>query len=160
MAQSKKKHADYMRRRRADQKALKIDEVSPPASSTSEDSSPLESDVTSASGKSLPSPNPAAVPFLDPYMQEVRQKAIDKEKAVETAMRTESYFEKRGWCLWRCSKLNNEVLVIVKDEKVTGYPPNLPVFTDAELKEFNQKDIPLSTYRLIIDAKKADLVNA
>jgi len=49
--------------------------------------------------------------------------------------------EEKGWCMWRYPTLDNMVWIILRDERVSGYPPNFHTLTcnperslDIELK--------------------------
>jgi len=71
-------------------------------------------------------PAPAAVAVKPP---------TEPRPAEEVAAETHRLLEDPGWCLWRCSTLDNEVIVVVRDELVTGYPAGFPVYTSQELVE-------------------------
>ena len=58
----------------------------------------------------------------------------------------------RGWCLWKCGLLEGEVIVVVIDETVTGFPAGYPVYTSQELLELSGMDDPV--VKLIHVAKK------
>ena len=68
--------------------------------------------------------------------------------------RTRILLDQFGWCLWKCTKLNDEIICIIRDDSVRGYPEKYPVFTDQELRQLNQNETPLETWLLIIEAKK------
>lgn len=55
-------------------------------------------------------------------------------QAEEVARRTREFLATRGWCLWKCSVLNGDIIVVVRDVTVAGYP-EFPVYTVAELEE-------------------------
>jgi len=65
---------------------------------------------------------------------------------------TQRLLESPGWCLWRCSALTNDVVVIVRDELVTGYPIGYPVYMVQELIEFTE--IGEGMIRMAHEAKK------
>jgi len=71
-------------------------------------------------------PAPAAVALKPP---------AEPQSPEEVAAETHRQLEDPGWCLWRCSTLDDEVIVVVRDELVTGYPPGFPVYTAQELFE-------------------------
>jgi len=76
--------------------------------------------------------------------------------AQEVARRTEEMLESRGWCLWRCSALGGEVIVVAIDGDVPGIPQGKVIYTEAELKELfgGGKPVSPATLRLIHEAKK------
>jgi len=71
-------------------------------------------------------PAPAAVALKPP---------AEPLPPVEVAAETHRLLEDPGWCLWRCSTLDDEVIIVVRDELVTGYPTGFPVYTAQELVE-------------------------
>jgi hypothetical protein len=53
--------------------------------------------------------------------------------------------ESQGWCVWRYPELENETFVILRDDKVQGYPRNLPTLTlnpDRTIEEELALNIP------------------
>ncbi len=60
----------------------------------------------------------------------------------------------QGWCLWQCSKLDNEIIAVVRDESVKDVPNGYPVYTKAELEEVARANTSPKTIRLIHEAKK------
>ena len=117
--------------------------------------------------KQPPKP-PAPPPVQASYFDQRNQKAVvddpelrakidqsqDYQKAKEVADWTKHYFLTRGWVLWKCTKLNNEIIVVVRDYKVTGYPKGYPVFSDDEIRQLNQDGATPETWELVIEAKK------
>jgi hypothetical protein len=82
-------------------------------------------------------------------------KAPKPELAAElVALRTRKLLDSRGWCLWKCSVFGGEVIVIIRDERVEGYPKGHPVYTEAELERLMQGDVKDSTLHLVHEAKK------
>jgi len=75
-------------------------------------------------------------------------------KSYETARRTRELLNSRGWCLWRCSVLNNDVIAVVRDELVEGVPQGYPVYTECELALIGGDDVRETTIKLIHEAKK------
>lgn len=73
----------------------------------------------------------------------------------EEAAKTRLQLEDKGWCPWRCSVLNDEVIIVVRDELVTGYPPDYPTYTTQELIELTRDGVGVETIRLAHEAKKA-----
>ena len=71
---------------------------------------------------------------------------------LELVAQTQKLLHRRGWDLWKCRNLNNDIVVIALNDKIQGYPPNLPVYTEAELREI--AGVNLKTRRLIHESKK------
>jgi hypothetical protein len=65
---------------------------------------------------------------------------------------TKRLLESQGWCLWRCSTLGDAVIVVVRDELMTGYPAGYPVYLAQELDELGGAGA--DTMRRIHEAKK------
>lgn len=72
----------------------------------------------------------------------------------ETVQRTEELLNSQGWCLWKCSALDSEVIAVVRDELIEGVPQGMPVYTELELEELCEGDISEATLQLIHEAKK------
>lgn len=66
--------------------------------------------------------------------------------------------DRRGWTMWRCTKLNNDVIVIVKDSKVLTYPLGYPVYTISEIEQ--SAGMSPGTVKLIHAAKVAGVQDA
>ena len=79
----------------------------------------------------------------------------EPQPAEEVAAETQRLLEDPGWCLWRCSALGGEVIVVVRDELVTGYPAGYPVYTDQELIELAREGVGVEAIRLAHEAKKS-----
>lgn len=75
-------------------------------------------------------------------------------QAEEVALHTRELFIIQGWCLWKCSALGGEVIVVARDESVKGIPGGYPVYTEAELEELCQNDVSEATLHLVHEAKK------
>jgi len=74
------------------------------------------------------------------------------EQAQEVAKQTSELLNTPGWCLWKCRALNDEVIVVTRDELVSGIPGGYPVYTEQELEYLLEADD--STLRLVHEAKK------
>lgn len=85
-------------------------------------------------------------------IHEVDNTALTKAK--QKACRTKVLLSTRGWCLWKCSTLNNEIIVLLRDELVTEYPEEYPAYTDFELRELCNGGITEETLRIVHKAKK------
>ena len=77
------------------------------------------------------------------------------EDPQDIADETRKRLRAKGWLVWTCTKLDNDRIVIVRDETVGGYPQGLPVYTEAELKQFDE--LTLGTIRRIHAIKKLEL---
>ncbi|MCL0058736.1 hypothetical protein M1O47_03545 [Dehalococcoidia bacterium] len=73
-------------------------------------------------------------------------------QAQDVAERTRDLLATRGWCLWECSALNGDVIVVTKDELIDGYPRGYPVYTRAELELLSNTNV--STKLLVHEAKR------
>jgi DNA repair ATPase RecN len=84
--------------------------------------------------------------------------ALDEDsplsKAQEVARCTREHLASRGWCLWRCRALGDEVIVVVRDENVKGMPQGYAVYTEEELEKLFSGGVSDSTLRLVHAAKK------
>lgn len=76
------------------------------------------------------------------------------QTAAEVADRTAELLETRGWALWKCANLNNDIVVIVRDESVKDFPLGYPVYFDAELKAMADSNMSIERHKFIHEAKK------
>ena len=74
--------------------------------------------------------------------------------AEETARRTREFLVMQGWCLWKCSTLGGDIIVVERKENVEGVPDGYPVYTEVELEELCREDVSEGTIRLVHEAKK------
>jgi hypothetical protein len=82
--------------------------------------------------------------------KEVRQ----LRPAEEVAMLTRRLLGYQGWCRWQCEMLGGEIIIVVKNEMVRGYPEGLPVYTEREIVDL--VDMGEDSVLLIHEAKKMD----
>jgi len=82
------------------------------------------------------------------------QKEDEPQLAEVVAECTRELLATKGWCLWKCSVLGDEVIAVVRDELVNGIPDGYPVYTNAELEELCQDNVSDSTLRLVHEVKK------
>lgn len=68
------------------------------------------------------------------------------------AERTYEQLATRGWCLWKCDVLGDDIIVVVRDELVQDIPEGYPVYTSQEL--FDLLDLDDAMVRMIHEAKK------
>jgi hypothetical protein len=88
-----------------------------------------------------------------PWEKELARLEEELRQAQEAAARTRELLETRGWCLWRCRALDDEVIVVLRDELVGGFPAGYPMYLEQELECLLEVDD--STLKLIHEAKKA-----
>jgi len=76
----------------------------------------------------------------------------------EVIRKTLDSIEKKGWVMWKCAKLNNDLIVIVGEKNVKGYPSGYPIYT---LKEIEMTaGMSPGTIKLIHAAKVAGMQDA
>lgn len=121
---------EQMRRRRAQAKtATKADCTSQSAVGTLSTPASIEPQAS-------PTPTPAPATQIDKMSQSVP--AVPKtpeEIAQEVGQRTKEILATKGWCLWKASLLDNDTIVVIRDESVTDYPKGYPIYTDDEMRE-------------------------
>jgi hypothetical protein len=86
------------------------------------------------------------------WEKELARLEEELRRAQEAAARTRELLETRGWCLWRCRGLDDEVIVVLRDELVGGFPAGYPVYLEQELECLLEVDD--SALKLIHEAKK------
>lgn len=86
------------------------------------------------------------------WEREVTKLEKKLKQAQEVAAQTRKLLETRGWCLWRCRALDDEVMVVLRDELVTSFPSGYPTYLEQELDDL--LGVNDSTLRLIHEAKK------
>ena len=85
---------------------------------------------------------------------EADMEATALAQAEEVCQRSRGLLITQGWCLWRCTVLRGEVIVVARDGEVTGMPSGIPVYSGDELQELCQDDVSDATLRLVHEAKK------
>lgn len=80
----------------------------------------------------------------------------EKYDPEEVASKTDELLDRYGWCMWECSELGREAVIITRGAGVRGYPGGYPVYTEAEIIELSKVDI--SMIRLVHEAKVAGAV--
>jgi hypothetical protein len=86
------------------------------------------------------------------WEKELARLEEELRQAQEAAARTRELLETRGWCLWRCHALDGEVIVVLRDELVSGFPAGYPTYLEQELGCLIEADD--SALKLIHEAKK------
>ena len=95
-----------------------------------------------------------------PGQEEPTAVVVAKEPTAElqpveaVAVETQKLLADPGWCLWRCSALSGEVIVVARDELVPGYPAGYPVYTDQELIELAREGVGVEVIRMAHEVKK------
>ncbi len=87
----------------------------------------------------------------DSWEEELAGLEEELRRAQEKAS-TSELLATRGWCLWRCRALGDEVVVVLRDELVGGFPAGYPTYLEQELEYLLEVDD--STLKLIHEAKK------
>lgn len=117
-----------------------------------------------AEGKPEKQPEPSEIPPSQPEVEpEPPQPKTALEKRIEnypifsdpyqTADLTRQLLDGKGWCFWKCSVFHNEIIVIIRDKTVEGYPENFTAYTEAELSELVK--VSPHALGLLHQAKKA-----
>ncbi|MDD5509488.1 MAG: hypothetical protein PHI12_01560 [Dehalococcoidales bacterium] len=75
-------------------------------------------------------------------------------QAEDAARRTGELWDKQGWCLWKCSALDDDIIVVCRDEVSAGYPKGYPVYIEYELDMLGRDKANHDSLRLIHEAKK------
>lgn len=75
-------------------------------------------------------------------------------QAEGVARYTSETLDNRGWCLWKCSSLNNDIIVVCRDEIISGYPKGYPVYIEHELESIGRHDISPYLLNLVHEVKK------
>ena len=70
----------------------------------------------------------------------------------EVARATTEALDARGWCLWKCSTFDGDVIVIMDPYSARGAPTGYPVYTTEELRLLGQ--LHSKTIRLVHEAKR------
>jgi hypothetical protein len=86
------------------------------------------------------------------WEKELARLEEELRRAQEAATRTRKLLATRGWCLWRCRALDDEVIVVLRDELVDSFPTGYPTYLEQELECLIEADD--STLKLIHEAKK------
>jgi hypothetical protein len=114
---------------------------------------PPNADVHPTSEPPITEPGPAK-PAKSPEHSKPQPHMSEIMTPVEVAERSEDLLERRGWVLWECNNLGPvpEIVCIVRDELVKGYPVGYPVYTQYELGKM--ADMTPEQMRFVHKAKK------
>ena len=80
------------------------------------------------------------------------QLGFTQQDPADVARATNRYLADRGWCLWKCSVLHGDVIVIMDPYSARGAPTGYPVYTTEELRLLGQLDP--KAILLVHEAKK------
>jgi hypothetical protein len=139
-AERKAYNREQMRKRRAALKAQK--EGKPVEEEKKEPVKPVETPRAAPSRKGNQDSKPVTPPVetpvsaaTEPSGPDASQKLrIAETNPIDVAEKTRQMLDTRGWDMWKCTHLiPPDIIVIVKDESVTGYPEGYPVYTEEEL---------------------------
>ena len=99
---------------------------------------------------------PSIYPYWETELMEMPSPKVPKPELAAglVALRTRKFLDSRGWCLWKCSAFGGEVIVVVRDETVEGFPKGHPTYTEAELEKLMAGNIRDSSLHLVHEAKK------
>ena len=75
-------------------------------------------------------------------------------RAEDVSLRTAKLLAKNGWCLWKCSTLGSEIIVVCRDDLSGGYPEGYPVYMEYELTMLGRGEVSEGSLRLVHEAKK------
>lgn len=73
-------------------------------------------------------------------------------RQAQEAARTRELLATTGWCLWQCRALEGEVIVVLRDELVDGFPTGYPTYLEQELDYLLEASD--GTLKLVHEAKK------
>jgi len=105
--------------------------------------------------RNLPLWQQAAPVGQDPAVQDaaqVEQSDSDPEQYIEVARQTRELLEKKGYCLWCCHQLNDEIVLVTQDERMADMPLKYAVYTLTELSMV--AEMKVNTLRLIHAVKR------
>jgi hypothetical protein len=157
----KKYQADLMRQRRAQAKASKpaVDNLpmaaDDPASDIPGQQAPtVLAKITQPAPASQPEVSKGNLSDTKVTSTVVKSPALStpQSRAEKVAARTRELLDTRGWCIWRCSALNNEKIMILRDESVTDAPIGYPIYLEKELEVIG--DMNDWSIRIVHKAKK------
>ncbi|MDO8688578.1 MAG: hypothetical protein Q7R39_00950 [Dehalococcoidia bacterium] len=82
------------------------------------------------------------------------EQRVAELEAAETALLTVGLLATQGWCLWQCQKLDGQVIAITRDEKASGVPHEVAIFTEAEMRELFRRPVSTGLLKLVLEAKR------
>ncbi len=59
----------------------------------------------------------------------------EQEAARDLVDRSKEIIEQKGWVIWKCANLKNDLIVVIKDSSLKNYPSGYPVYTFKDLNE-------------------------
>ena len=91
---------------------------------------------------------------LDTFQWEDEIVNLELARAQEVARHTGELLSNQGWCLWKCSSLGEDIIVVCRNDLCEGYPEDYPVYMEYELEKIGRGDVSDGTLQLIHEAKK------
>jgi hypothetical protein len=109
--------------------------------------------------KKSPEPFRSGETSLSPFQTQLPiSEEIQMKIAMEAAQKTQELLELQGWCFWKCYNLDNETIVITRDENVGNCPAGYTRYTLNEVTQLCRDDINESGLHLIHRIKKEGAV--
>ena len=78
--------------------------------------------------------------------------------AQRTAWDTEDILSEKGWCLWRCESLDNDIIAIARDDNAHEVPERYVAYTESELRQIFSHPMDRLTLRIIHGAKRCGIL--
>lgn len=132
---------EQMRQRRAQAKGKQVEGtptlttgVSPPPVQTTAKQPDARSQTKTKPAPATRIPEPARTTQPDEYGLGREPTEEELSQAAITAYETRKALDTIGWVAWECRYLDNDVIIIIRDESVKGYPRGYPVYTENEIK--------------------------
>jgi len=84
-------------------------------------------------------PVPESIPISEAISEPISETDSEPELHIiddprEVADESRRRLDRQGWVVWNCTILGGEPIVIIRDQYVTGYPEDIPSYTEDELK--------------------------
>ena len=94
------------------------------------------------------------------YPSYIPEEQIRIAHALRTACDTESILSNKGWCLWQCELLGNDVIAIVRDDSVHEVPGRYVTYTESELRHIFTSPLSHLSLRIIHQAKRCEMLQS
>ena len=93
---------------------------------------------------------------MDTALWEQQLAALQSTLAAACALAagTGEQLRTRGWCVWQCAALDDDLMLIVRDDTVSGTPAGIPRYTVAELEMLHRHGMSSFTMRMVHAVKK------
>jgi hypothetical protein len=83
----------------------------------------------------LPSPPAPAEPLTHPPVIQDDMTTDEWARGMDLINITKATIEKKGFALWKCAKLNDDIVVVCRDPNHASIPKGYPIYTLKELEE-------------------------